>query len=205
MTANKAGGDAVSSGPPDPWSEEAMVLSQDFADTGETEDILTHVGLGRFSDQTFVRAHKEFRLRHIHVLKIKEDLQCGVRGGELFYVRNHMVPVLCKWVQKTELFTLISRQRAVKIWPVPMDLGDGRWNNAHKSATRALEQAMDRWVQIAWIGGEKGYATEAAKADYGEPQWHPNVGFPEIRRLAFEGHDIDSPQHPVANELLGRG
>jgi hypothetical protein len=188
---------------PDPWSPESMILSQDFSSSGGTEDILTTVNVGRFSGQTFVRTHREFRMRHVHVLKLRDDPPSGHKGGETFFVAPPMVKVLSDFITKTELFVLISRQRAIRVWPIAMDLGDGKWNQAHKSATRAIEQAITKWLQIDWIGGDRGYVAREARATYPEPEWYQNVTFPDILRLAFDGAKIQDIGHPIAKELFG--
>jgi hypothetical protein len=114
-----------------------------------------------------------------------------------------MQNALADFTTKTELFTLIDRQRAVKVWPIPVARDDGNWITAHVSATRAVEEAMHHWVQIDRVGGERGYVARRAIAHYSDPEWF-QVEFRLILRLAWEGCTISTPDHPVAKALLGR-
>jgi hypothetical protein len=90
------------------------------------------------------------------------------------------------------------------IWPVPVPLGNKPFR-AHVSANAAAEEATRHWVRIAWNG--TGYEVTRRKNCSKQPTWPDAVpdASEMLRFCAKTGgfEVIESPQHPVVQNLLG--
>lgn len=100
------------------------------------------------------------------------------------------------------LFTTISRQGVVAIWPCKLPGADGRPNAWHDTALQAAELAMSRWTRIVADMGLGGYQPYTAAGDLPDPEW-PEQTFPSLLKIAFGAFYIDRPDHPVIRRLQG--
>jgi hypothetical protein len=100
------------------------------------------------------------------------------------------------------LFTTITRQGVLTLWPVRLPGEDGRHDEWNRSALEAAEMAQERWIRVVAnmsLGANEVYE---AVGSLPEPEW-PEVGFQEILRIAFKDHFINSLDHPVVRRLRG--
>lgn len=100
------------------------------------------------------------------------------------------------------LYTAITRQGTVFLWPCKLPSLDGRRNGWHETALTAAALAMERWVRVAADLGLGGYQVFKAAADLPEPTW-PDHSFQELLRVAFKERLIDRADHPVLCRLRG--
>jgi hypothetical protein len=102
------------------------------------------------------------------------------------------------------LFTTISRQGVLTLWPVRLPGADGKDMEWWRSAREAAELAMRSWVRLKANTALGAYEIFTAAGSIPEPEW-PKLSFREILKIAFREFMIDSPEHAVIRKLRGLG
>jgi hypothetical protein len=100
------------------------------------------------------------------------------------------------------LFTAISRQGTIFLWPVKLPTPDGRQNEWHRSAAEAAERALKKWVRVTASMSLGAYEIFEASGDLPEPVW-PDYSFQEILKIAFRDRLIDRVDHLLVQRLQG--
>ena len=192
---NRAGKEAPSSAP-DPFDLSNLRLSQSFTETAGVKKLLTTVPVRKPSPQDFVRVHPDPQMRgNFPLVELKDEREEYVIAGPL------VAELVGEFVSKT-LYTAISRQGVVSLWPVRLPDPDGREMEWHRSAREAAEMAMSRWVRIKSNRALGAYEIFEAQGCIAEPGW-PDLNFQEIIRIAFRDRLITSLDHPVIKRLRG--
>ena len=180
----------------DPFDLESLRLNQDFASRIGVKKALLSIPVRKPERQWFVRVRPEegYRLPAA-VLDLKED-------RELYLVSPNCWEGLSGEIVPTELFTGISRQGVVFIWPVRLPGEDGRHNEWHRTAAEAAQRAMEEWVRVVANQNLGAYEVHFAGGELPEPEW-PDLSFQELLRIAFKDHVIESLEHPALRRLRG--
>lgn len=181
----------------DPFDLESLRLSQDFGAQLGVKKLLTMVPVRKPTKQEFVRVHPapDYRLDTM-VLELKSE-------NETYLVAPDMQQELFSDIMPVRLFTTISRQGVVTLWPCKLPGSDGRTNPWHETALEAAGLAQDRWVKVSANMHLGGYETYVAGGALPDPEW-PELTLQELVRIAFRDRLIDRPDHPVVAQLLGR-
>lgn len=193
---NGGGNGAEPIAAPDPFDPASLRLSHDpLAATG-VKKALIRVPVRRPNPQEYIRVHpgEAYRL-DTAVIDLKDD-------RETYLVAPELRAELFAEIKPVRLFTTVSRQGVVALWPCKLPTADGRPNPWHDTALRAAELAMRRWTRIVADMGLGGYQPYTAAGDLSEPEW-PEQSFPELLRIAFAANYIDRPDHPVIRRLQG--
>src|ERR1700719_4642970 len=113
---------------PDAFDPAVLRISQDFIGLAGVEKVLSVVPVRRPKRQEFVRVHpgEDYRL----VTAVVEDDE--ERGTYL--VAPHLREELGAEVLLVTLFTAITRQGVLFLWPCKIPGADGRKNHWHESA-----------------------------------------------------------------------
>jgi hypothetical protein len=176
---------------------ESLRLSQNFIETAGVKKLLTTVPVRKPNRQEYVRVHPSGDYRaDFPIIELKEE-------GEEYIVRGPKLvgELVGEFVPKT-LYTAITRQGVVFLWPVRLPDPDGRVMEWHRSLREAAEFGMKQWVRVKsnkFLGAYE--ITEAAGA-MAEPTW-PEVTFPELIKIAFRDRLISTIDHPVIKQLRG--
>ena len=117
-------------------------LSQDFASNVGVKKALLTVPVRKPDRQSFVRVHPDPQYRlQTAVLELKEDRETYLVDPDLWNeMPGDVIPM--------ELFTAITRQGVLFLWPVRLPGEDGRQLEWHRSAFEAAEMAMGKWVKV---------------------------------------------------------
>ncbi len=171
-------------------------LTQDFGASIGVKKLLTTVPVRKPGKQDFVRVHPDegWRLQTA-VLELKEE-------REIYLVDQPLWNELVGEISPRILFTAVSRQGVLFLWPVRLPGEDGRIDNWSRSALDAAEKAMDRWVRVSANMSLGAYEIFEAVADIPEPEW-PEVSFQEVLEIAFRDRFITDFDHPVLRRLRG--
>lgn len=158
--------------------------------------IMTTIPVKRPDKQAFVRVRPESEYRlEVGVIELKVE-------RELYVVRRHIIAQLPSEVTRVMLFTAITRQETLFLWPVRLPDDSGRSNTWATSAMAAAERAMHKWVRVKANMDAGGYELFEAQGITAEPHW-PDMPFDQILKLAFADRDIKTMEHPVIRQLLG--
>lgn len=181
----------------DPFDPAALRLDQSYADTVGVKKLLTTVPVRKPNRQDFVRVHPdpEYRLTPAATIEVKDE-------GEVYLVTPNIAPGLAGEFSTVTLFTTISRQGTLHLWPVKLPDPDGRYNEWHRSAAEAAERAMSKWVRVTSSRSLGAYELFEASGELPEPVW-PEFSFQEILKIAFRDRIVDRPDHPLVQKLKG--
>lgn len=182
--------------PVDPFDVASLRLSQDFAAEVGVEKVLNRVPVRKPHRQDFFRVCRDEAYRlDTAVIELAED-------RETFLLSAGCRATLFSEAVAVRLYTCITRQNVVFLWPCKLPSPDGRRSDWHSSALDAAEAAMDRWVRIVADMNLGSYQMFLAAADLPPPEW-PGVDFQELLRIAFRDRLIDRADHPVLKRLQG--
>jgi hypothetical protein len=187
---------------PDPFDFDA--LRENLPLSG-AEHELTTVPVRKPGKEAFFRVHPgdDFTVAS-YVLEHTEGLD-----REIYWLPPQLQRVLAESdsglglpLTLVRLFTCITRQNTVLLWPCKLPSADGRLNTWTSSALTVAEVAKTRWVRMFANMGTGAYDYAKARADLGEPQW-PDRTFKDLVQIAFAGRIIATTEHPVVRQLLG--
>jgi hypothetical protein len=121
--------------------------------------------------------------------------------GETYVVAPPLWPLLQEesTFAAYTLFTAISRQKEVFLWPIRMPGPDGKRDAWSDSADKAAQEARSTWIRVQSLRQGGGYHT--LRSGYtDEPEW-PSLTIQELISIAFREHIITSWDHPVLQRL----
>jgi hypothetical protein len=181
----------------DPFNPEALRLNQNFTETVGVKKLLTVVPVRKPNKHDFVRVNPEqgYRLAGCAIVELKD-------AGETYLVSPAMAVELPGMYVVANLFTTVTRQGVLFLWPVKLPGPDGRPNVWHSSAAEAAELAMTRWVRVSANMSLGAYDMSVAAGNLPEPTW-PDLAFREILKIAFKDRFVESGDHPLVQQLLG--
>jgi hypothetical protein len=182
---------------PNPFDPASLRLNQSFTETVGVKRLLTTVPVRKPNKQDFVRVHPDpaYRLTPAATIELKED-------HEVYLLSPAMAAELPGEFATATLYTTVSRQGIVHLWPVKLPGSDGKHNEWHRSAAEAAACATDRWVRVTSNMSLGAYEIFEATGELPEPNW-PDLPFSEILEIAFRDHFVDRSDHPLIKRLRG--
>jgi hypothetical protein len=189
---------ASADSPPDPFDLSSLCLNQDFTETLAVKKLLRTVPARRPSPQDFVRVHSspDYR-RNLLCIDLKDD-------RETYIVRPEIAAQLLGETAMKTVFTGITRQGVVFLWPIKIPPLDGKTNEWWRSEREAAELATTSWVRVKADMSLGAYAIFEAEGAIPEPEW-PDLPYQELLRISFKDRLVDRFDHPVIHRLRGRG
>jgi hypothetical protein len=181
----------------DPFDPKNLRLNQSFIDTAGVKKLLTTVPVRKPKRQDYIRVHPdpEYRADPIAIIELEED-------RETYLVTPNAATDLQNEVRCVTLFTAITRQGVIFLWPVKISAGDNRILEWYRSAREAAEMCMTGWHRVAANMNLGAYEMTPALGVIPEPEW-PTAPFHELLRIAFRDRFIDRLDHPVVRQLRG--
>jgi hypothetical protein len=118
---------------PDPFDVNNLRLDQSFIDAAAVKKLLTTVPVRRPHQQDFVRVHADPEYRAtLAIIEVRDD-------RETYLLTPDIARELPGEYTMATLYTAISRQGVVHLWPVKLPAPDGRVIEWHRSAAEAAE------------------------------------------------------------------
>jgi hypothetical protein len=180
----------------DPFDLASLRLDQSFTETAGVRKLLTTVPVRKPAAQDFVRVHADPNFRDVFALIELRDER------EIYLVLPGIARELVGEFVMATLYTAITRQGVVFLWPVKLPGPDGRRLEWHRSAAEAAELAMTSWIRVKANMSLGAYEITEAASVMSEPDW-PAVSFEELLRTAFRDRLVDRRDHPVIKRLRG--
>lgn len=184
--------------PPDPFDPASLRLDQNFGASIGVKKLITVVPVRKPAKESWVQTHPDPAYRiETAVLELKED-------KEIYLVDKPLWGDLATegTFSPRALFTTITRQGTIFIWPVRLPGIDGKIDDWSKSALDAATRAEGSWIRVQSNMHAGFYEVWESTADIPDPHW-PDVSFPDLLRIAFKDRRIDSLDHPVLRKLRG--
>jgi hypothetical protein len=184
---------------PDPLDICNLRLSQNYIETAPVKKLLVTVPVRKPKQQEFVRVHPSEAYRvDVPMIDLKEE-------GELYVVHRDLAAELACEIVPMTLYTAITRQGVLFLWPVRLPDPDGRQMEWHRSMREAAEIGIERWVRVKANRLLGGYDVIVAEGVMAEPDWPKEINFQDMIRIAFrDGRLVDTPDHPLIKRLKGR-
>jgi hypothetical protein len=159
----------------------------------------TTIPVRKPNNQDWFRVHsgEEYRLT-VALIVLKDD-------KESYLVTPPIVPQIeGEWTPHT-LYTTITRQGVLGLWPVRLPGSDGRQNDWWRTAHEAAEKAMKEWLRIksnTSLGAYELYGRDKKAGPLPEPEW-PTLSFTDMLKIAFRDRLVDDVDHLVLKRLRG--
>jgi hypothetical protein len=183
--------------PLDPFDPEVLRLDQDFAETANVKKLLLRVPVRRPHAHDFVRVHSDKAYRMTAALIDFRDERDAV-----YLISPNIAREMPGEFTRVTLYTTITRQGVVLLWPVRLPLPDGRQNEWHRSAGEAAELAMERWIRVKANLSLGCYETFVAAGTISNPVW-PELSLHGLLKVAFADRLVNSLDHPIIRRLRG--
>lgn len=178
----------------------ALRLAQDHIDQAQGKPVLTGVPVEKPPKAHFFRVHSGDE--HAAVFNLLDARKIGAGEG-MFAVTPQIAPLVADHTRFVQVRLAVTNFGAPYLLPVPLPGPDGRTNPWHQSLTRAAKLAEARWIRISADMLRGSYSVFEALGELGEPQW-PAETFDEILELAFHGRIVETEDHPLIQQLLGK-
>ena len=173
-----------------PFDPAALRLDQSFTDGTAVKKLLTTIPVRKPGRQDFVRVHPDadYRLSPAAIIELKDD-------REVYLVTPAVAPDLMGEIVACTIFTAISRQGVVHLWPIRLPAADGKHNAWHKSAEAAAER-------LCSAGCVSPPICRSALMRSSKQLQHPGTCLaravlPELLKIAFRDQLIDRLDHQV--------
>ena len=170
---------------PDPFDPKQLRLSQDFSATLGVKKAILTIPRRRPSKETWVRVHpkEEYRIQ-TGILELKEE-------QELYLVAADLWPVLATEATfgPRVLFTAITRQGVLSLWPIRLPGQCGRVDFWNRSALDAALLAENRWIRMAPNMGLGAYLDDLGGGTHARNRcthlgwWHTCLGLETLADL----------------------
>lgn len=184
--------------PPDPFDPARLRLSQDFASSIGVRKAMLTVPVKKPSKEWWVQTHPNLDYCiETAVLELKEDREIYLVAPEL---RAELATEPTFGLRA--LFTSITRQGVLFLWPVRLPNPDGRHDEWSRSAMEAALMARGQWVRVTSNMQLGAYEVRYAEGDLAAPEW-PDETMSQILRIAFRDRYVDRDGHPILRRLRG--
>ena len=179
-----------------PFDPRKLRLSQRFSEGIDVRRIVTTVPVRKPHRQEFVRVHPAENMRiETALLDFKEERQ-------LYLVEPALWPALPGEACPKTLYTALTMQGVVMLWPVRLPDETGRLDPWNTSAHEAAKRAESRWIKAPANMHLGAYDVFEAMGQIPAPIW-PDLAFEQLLEIAFRGRYIDSLDHPTLRRLRG--
>ena len=183
--------------PIDPFAPENLRLPQNFTEQIAVKKLLTTVPVRKPGKQDWVRVHPAASFReNFPILELKDE-------REEYVVHTSLLDELSHEVVSKTLFTAITRQGTLFLWPIRLPDSTGKDNDYWRSGREAAQRAMSTWIRLKANQNLKAYDIFEAAAKLSEPEWPTEIDFWGLIKIAFKDHLIMTLDHPVIQRLRG--
>jgi hypothetical protein len=175
-------------------------LDQSYVEGTAVQKLLSVVHVGKPSNQTFFRTHPDDSY-FVPVMGLVLDKD----EGQFYAVQKDMLDELSGEFALFSIYTIMTRQKDVRLVPVKLPDDTGKHNSWHRSLGDGMEQAKVRWLRIKANRTNSCYDLLAARegAVIPEPAWEDVPAMDQLLILAFRDRLISSYDHPMVRQLRG--
>jgi hypothetical protein len=177
---------------------EALRITDDGGPKRKERRLLASVSTKRPGEAQYFRVHDDEDMSLVgHVYTFEKDGSVWfVPRGPAYDELNELTSKL----RRVRLFLCLTKRGSVSFWPVSQS-DPGTWG---ASAREIVEIARTRWIRVVSNREEGCYVPFEPEDPLPDPTW-PDKSLSELLKLAFKGRVIDRPDHPIIEDLKGRG
>ena len=182
--------------PSNPFDPKKLRISGPQSEGPTACRIIVSVSVRKPNRQEWYRVHPDPVMRlDTLVLEMRDERQT-------YLVAPDIAPAIPGEAVAKTLYTTVTRQGAVLLWPVRLPDEQGRLDEWNAVAHEAALQAETRWTRLAANMGAGTYDVYEALDQFTEPEW-PELPFERLLEMAFKDRFIDNLDHPVIRRLMG--
>jgi len=179
------------------WDLASVRLNQDFDAIVGAQPVIATVPIRPPHSQEWFRVHsaKEWQLQTA-ILQLKED-------REYFLISPKLHLQLLNEIKPVVLYTAISRQGELFLWPIRLPRSDGKSDKWMESDLAAAREAQQFWTRRYWVAESKSHKILKAINLTDNPNWPTEPDFEGLVKIAFKDRYICQYDHPVLKRLRG--
>ena len=183
--------------PPDPFNPAALRLDADYGAGIGVRKVVSTVPVRTPGKQDWfrVRPGEDWRITTA-IFELEAD-------RETYLVDRSLWGELSGDISPALVLVAVNRAGDLFLWRCKLPGPDGRPNTWNESALRIAQSAETQWTRMQANMPAGHYEHFEPAADLPDPEW-PQLTFPQILRIAFQGRMIDSLEHPVVRQLRGQ-
>jgi hypothetical protein len=200
MSKHATVGEAESSANPDPFNLDALRLDPAFEKIAGVKKVLSIVPVRKPHDQEWVWVHSSPAYRiDCWAIKLKDE-------GEFYLCTPQVARDHEAEVKPFTLYTCVNTSGVVILWPARIATSEKRDNwaaSAHEAAQAGMKQRIRIKANMS-LGGYEVFTSDS-RTTAAAPPW-PTETLGELVNIAFMkvGRYVDSVEHPIMRQLLGR-
>ncbi len=182
---------------PNPFDPKTLSVGRTGGEIFPVTKLLTAVPVRKPKSKEWVRSHPspDFAVT-VALLEMNP-------GEPPYIVTPDVAAAFHGEVNHRELRLAINQQGVIFLWPQPVIDPNGREIQWHTTHRMAAERAKTEWVRMTSDLGLGAYQIHIAEVANIEPVW-PEYSLSKLLEVAFAGRLVDSTDHPVIRQLLGR-
>ncbi len=179
-----------------PFDPKRLRISQSATEGPTVRKILASVQVRKPSRQEYFRVHPDPEMRiDTLLLELRDDKQT-------YLVSPDIAPAIPGEAVAKTLYTTVTRQGGVLLWPVRLPDEQGRLDEWNQVAHEAALRAETNWIRLAANMGAGTYDVYEALDQIAEPEW-PDLPFHRLLEMGFKDRYVDSLDHRVVRRLMG--
>jgi hypothetical protein len=164
-----------------------------------TKEIVSKIPVRKPARHEFIRtcANEEMSL----ITYAYEDKETR----EIYFVPPEMVRSMFALGEllTVKLVPAVTKQGVALLIPAKLPSEGASATGWHETMLVAIERAKKAWIRMSADMGLGGYRIYQAVGDLGEPDF-PDLSLGEMLEIGFQGHVIDSEEHPIFRRLTGQ-
>jgi hypothetical protein len=170
-------------------------FDKSFTAGADVVKVLTRVTVGRPRVGEFIRVHPDpsYQMEAGLVTLEKE------RTRTTYFLHPSLHLSAGKLLKRTRLYTYVTTQGAVGLWPINVSEQENSWLDSNHDAAK---RAMSCWLRVESNMAAQSYEIYQARGTLSEPQW-PTLSFNELLNLAFKDKYIKDPNHIIMQRIRG--
>jgi hypothetical protein len=184
--------------PPDPFDPASLRLGSDYSEGLGVRKVISTIPVRKPNKSEW------FRVRPGDAWRLQTAVLELERGVErtTFLLAPALWPDWSGEVAVAVLLTCVNRGGDLFLWRIQRPGADGRSNTWTESAIQIATAAETRWCRMVSDTANGYYTHFEPTADLPDPRW-PDMTFGAMLKIAFRDRMIDTPDHPVLQELRG--
>jgi hypothetical protein len=178
---------------------EALRITDDGGPKRKEKRLLSTVTVKRPGEAQYFRTHPDEDMSWVGFVYTYE------KDGSVWFVPrpspayDELTDLTTK-LRRVRLALCVTKRGKVYFWPVSQT-DQGTWGS---SAREIVEIAKTRWIRVVSNREEGIYDPFEPEDPIPDPTW-PDKSLSELLKLAFKGRVIDRADHPIIEDLKGRG
>lgn len=179
-----------------PFDPKRLRISRAFSEGPTVQKIVASVQVRKPNRQEYFRVHPDPEMRiDTLLLELRDDRQS-------YLISLDVAPAIPGEAVAKTLYTSVTRQGAILLWPVRLPDEQGRLDEWNTVAHEAARRAESNWIRLAANMGAGTYDVYEAIDQMAEPEW-PNLPLHRLLEMAFKERFVDNLDHPVVRRIMG--